>query len=150
MPGIESLVQNSQKLTTVFGAWPSFHDAELVDLHFWRGDVKPGDWDERNVFPVLTVKIRVLEATQPGATCAGHDILTTLRFHDVDDFKMDGFNHSNMIVDLSINTQERGEYSNGEKLPPYLVVQFERCFGIRMSFRCFRIEVVDVTACQGE
>jgi hypothetical protein len=140
MPGIESLVQNSQKLTTVFSAWPSFHDAEVVDLHFWRGDIKPGDWDERNVYPVLTVKIRVLEATQPGATGAGHDFLTTLRFHVVDDFKMDGFDNLNEIVDLSISPEERGG----------LVVQFERGCGIRMSFRCFDIEVVDVTACQGE
>jgi hypothetical protein len=150
MADIESFVQNSQKLTSAFGAWPSFHDAEVLDLHLWRGDVKPGDWDERNVLPLLTVKIRVLEATQPGATNAGHDILTTLRFHDVDDFKMDGFNHMNGIVDLSISPQKRGQCPNGEKLSPYLVVQFERGSGIRMSFRCFRIEVVDVTACQDE
>jgi hypothetical protein len=83
MPGIESLVQNSQKLTSAFGNWPSFHDAEVMDLHFWRGDVKSGDWDERNVFPALTVKIRILEATQPEASTlvtifSLHCVFTTL------------------------------------------------------------------------
>jgi hypothetical protein len=143
MTGIESLIQNSEKLTTFFGVWPSFHDAEVIELNFWRGDVKPGDWDDRNVFPVLTVKIRILEATQGAATHSGNDVLATLRFHDVDDFKMEQFNHMNDIVELSIGVQERGEFTNGKKLPRYLVVRFEPGSGVKMSFRCFRIEVLD-------
>ena len=143
MTGIESLIQNSEKLTTFFGVWPSFHDAQVNELNFWRGDVKPGDLDDRNVFPVLTVKIRVLEATQASATHFGNDVLATLRFHDVDDFKMDHFNHMNDIFDLFISLEERGFFTNGEKLPPYLVVQFAPGSGVRMSFRCFRIEIVD-------
>ncbi len=144
MPDIESLIQNSQKLTALFSVWPSFHDAEVIELNFWRGDVKPGEWDDRNVFPVLTVKIRILEVTQAAAKHSGNDILATLRFYDVDDFKMDRFNHMNGITELSIKVQERGTFTSGEKLTPYLVVQFEPGSGIRMSFRCFRIEVVDV------
>ena len=98
MNSIESLIQSSQKLTAFFGGWPSFHDAEVVDLHFWRGDIKQGDWDDSNIFPVLTIKVHVLEATQQSATHAGNDILATLRFHDVNDFKMEGFNHQNAIL----------------------------------------------------
>ncbi len=79
MASIESLIKDSQKLISVFGAWPSFHDAEVIELHLWRGDIKPDDWD-KSTFPQLTAKIRVLEATQPGASHAGDDILVTLRF----------------------------------------------------------------------
>ncbi len=147
---VQSVVQDSQKLTAFFGEWPSFHDAEIFDLHLWRGDVKPGDWDDRNVFPVVTAKLRVLGATQRGATHSGHDVLVTLRFHDVDDFKMDRFDHINQIVELSINTQERGTFTNGERLPPYLIVSFEPGAGVRMSFRCFRIEVVEAVRCVDE
>ena len=150
MTSIESLIQDSQKLTALFGAWPSFHDAEVVDLHFWRGDVKPGDWDDRNIFPVLTVKVRVLEATQPGATGAGHDVFATLRFHDVGYFRMAGFNHQNRIFGLSIRVQDRGKFESGESLPPFLAVQFQQAFGISASFRCFRIEVVDAARCTEE
>ncbi len=147
MSGIESVIDGSQKLTALFGDWPSFHDAEVIDLHFWRGSVKPGDWDDANVFPVLTIKIRILEATQPGAKHAGNDVLATFRFHDVDDFKMDGFNHCNEIVDLTIDIQARGTFMDGTDLPPYLVVQFEHGFGMTAFFRCFRIEVVDAERC---
>lgn len=150
MLAIESLVQDSQKLTALFGAWPSFHDAEVIDLHLWRGDAKPGGWDDRNILPVVTAKLRVLGATQPGATDCGHDVLVTLRFHDVDDFKMDCFDHMNQIAELSISTQEHGTFTSGEKLPPYLVVSFEPGAGVRMSFRCFRIEVVDAVRCEAE
>jgi hypothetical protein len=150
MLAIESLIQDSQKLTALCGTWPSFHDAEVIDLHLWRGDVKPGDWDDRNVFPVLTVKLRVLEATQPGATHSGKDVLVTLRFYDVDNFKMDRFDHMNMICELSISTQERGTFTNGAGLPPYLIVNFEPGAGIRMSFRCFRIGVVDAVRCENK
>jgi hypothetical protein len=147
MTSIESLIQDSQKLIVLFGAWPSFHDAEVVDLHFWRGDVKRGDWDDRNIFTVLTVKVLVLEATQPGATGAGHDVVATLRFHDVSDFKMEGFNQQNMILGLSIIIKERGKFISGESLLPYLAIQFQQAFGISATFRCSRIEVVDAVRC---
>jgi hypothetical protein len=150
MPSIEPFIQNSQKLTAFFGSWPSFDDSEVIECHFWRGDVKLGEWDDRNVFPVLTVKLRILEATQPKAAHAGQDVLVTLRFHDVDGVKMDRFNHMNAIRELSISKQERGTFTSGEKLPPYLVVQFEPGSGIMMSFRCFRIEVVDAIPCRDD
>ena len=150
MNSIESLIQSSQKLTAFFGGWPSFHDAEVVDLHFWRGDIKQGDWDDSNIFPVLTIKVHVLEATQQSATHAGNDILATLRFHDVNDFKMEGFNHQNAILELSITVQERGQFASGEALPPYLVVQFQQSFGMSASFPCFGIEVVDAVRCNDQ
>ena len=33
----------SEKLTAVWGEWPSFHDAEVIKLNLWRGDIRPGD-----------------------------------------------------------------------------------------------------------
>jgi len=120
-----TVVAGHERLTSKFGRWPSFHDAEVVDLHLWRGEVKPGEWDDSNVFPVLTVKLRILEATQIGATDAGHDVLATLRFHDVDDLKLEGFNHVNQIVELSLSIQPRGAFTDGSPLPPYIVVEFK-------------------------
>jgi hypothetical protein len=144
MPDAASLFDENQILTSIFGEWPSFHDAEVIDVHLWRGDVKPGDWDDSNVFPVLTVKVRILEATQPGATGdSGRDVLATLRFHDVDNVSIDGFNHQNAIMGIFIVPRERGQYAGGEDLPPDLVVAFEPAFGIAASFRCSRAEVLE-------
>lgn len=145
MPGIEPFIKGSEKLTRIYGGWPSFHDAEVVELQYWRGDVKPGDWDDRNIFPVLTAKIHIwIESPTSQHT------LATLRFEDVNDFKMEGFNHLNQIFGLSISIQDRGKFESGEKLPPYLVVEFQPGFGMGASFRCFRIEVIDAVRCTEE
>ena len=41
MTNIETRIDGSEKLTRIFGYWPSFHDAEVIELNFWRGDVNP-------------------------------------------------------------------------------------------------------------
>jgi hypothetical protein len=33
------MIIGSEKLTSIFGRWPSFPDAEVHELHFWRGPV---------------------------------------------------------------------------------------------------------------
>lgn len=62
MAGIESQIVGSEKLTAIFGYWPSFHDAEVLELHFWRGNIRTekGIYD----FPVLTLTIHVWELTK--------------------------------------------------------------------------------------
>jgi hypothetical protein len=142
MPSIVSLIKDSQKLTSIFGAWPSFHDAEIIEFHFRRADVQPDAWDD-SPFPQLTAKLRVLEATQPKARHAGNDFLVTLRFQCICDFRMERFDTNNQIVDLSISTECVSPY--GECLPSYFVVQFVSGGGsLTASFRCVEIEVVEV------
>jgi Immunity protein 50 len=144
-----SVVENYEKLTALFGGWPSFHDAEVTDLALWRGDVRP---DEKvYTFPVLTAKVLVQELVKnPNAD---HGLLllpraeVTLRFRDVFELKLDDFNHTNMIFGLSFSLLPRGHYTNGEPLPPYIFVEFERGFGLLASFKCFGVEVVSATSC---
>ena len=54
--------------------------------------MKPGDWDDSNVMPMLTAKIHIFIESP-----TSQHTLATLRFEDVDDYKMDGFNHQNAI-----------------------------------------------------
>jgi Immunity protein 50 len=140
---IESFADGTERLRAFYsGAWPNFHDAEIVELHLWRGYIHPGEWDNSNVFPILTLRIQILEATQPGATGAGNDVLATLRFHGVDQVRLQDFNHNNSIVRLAVSQQPRGFYTNGEPLPPTLLVTIEQGFGLSGSFSCTRMEVV--------
>src|ERR1700722_2492068 len=103
MASIESLIVGSQKITTIFGYWPSFHDAEVSELHFWRGRVQP----EKSIydFPVLTLTIHHWELTKEvdpqGFIVLRHHTLTRLRFYDVHEFQMQGFNHQNAIMALT-------------------------------------------------
>jgi hypothetical protein len=32
------VVKGAEKLTAIFGRWPSFHDAEVTSIRFERGD----------------------------------------------------------------------------------------------------------------
>lgn len=121
MDEILSLVAGSEKLTRIYGDWPSFHDSEVVELHLWRGQIKPGDWDDSNVFPVLTVKIRILQDSP-----TTYDTLTTLRFADVNDYEMGGFNHQNEIFDLTIAVPDPDKC-------PSILVEFQEAFGMHAS-----------------
>jgi Immunity protein 50 len=129
MANIESHIDGSEKLIRIHGNWPTFHDAEIIDLHYWRGRMKPGDWDDSNVLPVLTLKIHVFIESPD----TRHS-LTTIKFKDVDNFKMEGFNHQNAIMGISIRTEERGTFVGGEPLPPYLAVEIKPAFGMGTSF----------------
>ena len=145
MQDIASHIKGSHKLADILGYWPSFHDAEVLDLHFWRGDVDPSQ--KQYLFPVLTVKIFVWELTNEtddrGYIVLRNHTLTTLQFHDVEEFHMDGFNHQNAILGLSIDQQERTD--NTSQL---FAVRFDPAFGMSASFRCTRIEVVEAVRCQ--
>jgi hypothetical protein len=146
MADIQSRITDSEKLVNTHGNWPSFHDAEIIELNYWRGRMKAGvDWDESNVLPVLTMKIHVF-IESPDTRHA----LTTFRFKDVEDFAMEGFNHQNAIMGMTIRTEDRGTYLTGEPLPPYLAVEIKPAFGMAASFRCFHIEVVDAVLCDEE
>jgi hypothetical protein len=144
MAEVESLIQGSGKLTSIFGYWPSFHDAEVIEIHFWRGDIDTDN--NKYVFPVLTARLHLWEITREvnpeGYLSRRHHTLARLRFYDVGGFKMEGFNHQNAILGLRVTSQERSEGPS-----PLFDVQFEPAFGMGASFTCSRIEVVDAIPC---
>ena len=57
MSEIASLIVGSEKLTAIFGRWPSFHDAEIHDLQLQRGCINPED--QVYEFPLLTVRLHL-------------------------------------------------------------------------------------------
>lgn len=144
MEDIAPLIIGSEKLTKIFGYWPSFHDAEVLELHFYRGDVRPDEGIYK--FPFLTLKIHTWELTNEinpkGYFVRRHHTITTLNFCDVSDFQMQGFNHQNAIFALSIASQHRSEGPS-----PYFAVEVEPAFGMGASFKCLRIEVIDAVWC---
>ena len=144
MAEVASLIQGSDKLTTIFGCWPTFHDAEVIELHFWRGDIDTDN--NKYVFPVLTVNLHLWEMTpevKPGGFLGRRNhTLARLRFYDVDDLKMEGFNHQNAILGLSFVSRGRSEGPS-----PLFDVHFDPAFGMGATFTCSRVEVVDAVPC---
>ncbi len=148
----ESLIEGAEKLTGIFGYWPSFHDAEVVDFSLWRGDVNPEK--DRWVGPVLTVKIHLWEMSEKphedGVLQNLKNTLAVLRFHGVNHITMAGFNHQNPIFGLSFAVQQRGMLADGSPVTPYIVVEFEEAPQFATTFKCFRAEVVSAAPCTGE
>jgi hypothetical protein len=143
MSDIAEHIEGAEKITRTFGYWPSFHDAEIINFHLWRGDVDP----ERKtyIFPALTLLIHVWELTNEvnpnGYLVCRHHTLATLRFHTVfQDIQMSGFNSQNAIFGLHI---ERKERSDGPS--PYFEVNLAPAHGISASFTCMRVEVVEAS-----
>ena len=147
MSEIAPLVVGSERLTSIFGRWPSFHDAEVHEIRFERGHT---DTNARVYeFPRLTVKLHhwlmTNEIDQKGYYVLTKHTLTTVKFLDVDNFKMEGFNHQNAIFGLGIELKTREEGPT-----PYFAVDFEPSFGIDASFTCLRIEIVEAVPCDAE
>ena len=134
-----NVIERAERLTSTFGYWPSFHDAEVIEFNLWRGDVDPDA--KRYTFPTLTTKIHLWEITSEldarGYYVLRHHTLATLRFHDVSELHMEGFNHQNAIYGLSITSAPM------EGFPQRLHVEFEPAFGVTATFYCLRAEVID-------
>jgi hypothetical protein len=66
MSDAASLFDGNQILTSIFGEWPSFHDAEVIDVRLWRGDVKPGEIIKTQFwgFPLCCVSVESLRAVK--------------------------------------------------------------------------------------
>lgn len=140
MDSIETLVVNSSKLTNIFGHWPSFHDAEVIDLHLRLGDIMPASNIPR--IPVLAAQIHLWELTDQvdlrGYYVVKNHTLATLRFKDARDIELRGFSIQNVIFGLSIKTQE---HSQGPWKRTF-DVEFEPVAQFGLTFSCSEIEVV--------
>lgn len=117
----------------VDGAWPNFHDAEVHDLHIWRGDVRPAD--EVWIGPQLTMTFELCALEFP--------FLVVLRFHDCEGIRLGDFNNQNAIYELTFDHQDRGNGKQGQPLTPYIWVNFEQAFGMGLSFKCYKVEVLE-------
>ena len=137
---VEEVIVGSKKLTRVYGRWPTFHDAEVIDVHLWRGEMDPKH--ERFGARVLTVKVHVMEEVP-----ASREMVAVLRFDGVDDFRMEGFNHQNALLGIEIEARRGKEF--GSDGAAEFAVRFKEAFGMSASFTCRGIEVVEVRGKEG-
>jgi hypothetical protein len=131
MEAHDSLIKNSETLTSLFGYWPSFHDAEVISLTLNRDG------------PALLADIHVFEMTrqvsEKGTYVCRHHCVVTLRFSTVDQVQLEGFNQQNVLMGLRIEDVSARQL---EKIK--FEVYFDSSFGVDCSFACFGIEVLAV------
>ena len=144
MTNIDTRIEGSQKLTRIFGYWPTFHDAEVLEFNLWRGNVNPDK--AQYTFPIVTARIHLWEITGKvdanGYYVLQNHLLATIRFHDVEECRMEGFNHQNAILGLDVTEEHRSQGTT-----PVFNVTFRPAFGIDASLKCSRVEVIEAVPC---
>jgi hypothetical protein len=134
-------IAGAEQLVAVFGYWPSFHDAEVLWLRLDRRANGDGCYG-----PTLEALIHAFEMTSEvggdGYYVLRHHVLVRLRFFEVAELRLDGFNHQNALMGLTL-TDLRDRQMERVKW----AVRFDSAFGVDASFQCFAVEVVSVVPC---
>ncbi len=129
-------IEDSDKVTRIFGEWPSFHDAEVVRLVLDRSGPEG---------PTLEAQIHVFAATSE-VDATGHYVLknhtlVTLRFTEVALENLQWFNKQNVLFELAIVDIDPDAHE-GRRLR----VEFPSSYGLAAVFECKRAIVSDVKA----
>ena len=121
----------AEKLTSAFGDWPRFHDAEIITARLIRDRDQP-----KSPRLELLLRWRLKAYTWNGHSYPDSDSQIILRFHHVDEVELSEFNHQNVVHSLTISL------ANDD--PDRLLVDLNSSFGLFGSFRCRNLEVVEV------
>jgi hypothetical protein len=124
----EHFVVNADKLVSVYGRWPSFHDAEIETVIM----------DRRGPFIQIRLEAheRTDELTEEGVYRRLKRCVITFRFTDVENLALDDFNHQNVIAEMVMH--------RGEKVK----VEIQGIFGMSAQFQCSDV-IVDDVDCTG-
>lgn len=107
---IETNISGAVHVIDWFGFWPSFHDAEIVEIRLNR---KGQSSLKLHVFQMTP------EVDERGFFVLDKHAIVTLLLQDVLDLELIGFSHQNVIFGLEIKQDERG-----------VKIILEGCFGI--------------------
>jgi hypothetical protein len=139
------LIEGSEKLTAIFGRWPSFHDAEIIELHMCcdESEVDASSMGRA----VLKMKIVLWELTSTvkpnGYLETKHHTLAEFCFHGITQLTTSGFGPQNAIFELDIIPEMiDGRRSFQVHVDP--TTEFE------LSFRCERVQILNATPCSPE
>lgn len=132
------VVKGHEKLTELFGRWPSFHDAEVISIRLERRG--RDEWEG----PVAYVSVHVFEGYREDDRSSevkwrNHTVVT-FRFAPVVDLSLAGFNQQNAIWDLTFE-RRAPERSDVTWVGPAYRVNFHQSFGVGCSFVCGSAEI---------
>ena len=148
-----AVITNSNKITDIFGYWPSFHDAWINSLSLSVADGKP--WVIDSESPVLDMQIHLFEMTKE-VTADGYFVLAKhtladLRFRNVVGLSLSRFSHQNSIFELIFGIEPMSFPFGGgpaDGPPPNVItVRIDSSCGLQGEFKCSSAEVVSAVPC---
>jgi hypothetical protein len=135
-------IAGAEQVVPVFGYWPSFHDVEVLWLRLDRRAHGDGCYG-----PTLEALVHVFEITSEvgadGCYVLRHHVLVHLRFRDVVELRLDGFNHQNALMGLTLTDLRDRQLEH-----VLWEVRFDSAYGLDASFQCYDVEVVSVVPCR--
>ena len=152
---MENFIQNSNLLIDAVGKFPTFHDAEVLEITLKRKD---GAKSSPTLQTIIRI-VRLIEQIKDEKVSLLHlkyDV--DLTFTDICGLKLENFNHQNVLSDLYVSDFS-DEYWNSIKDDPGMrdvvsqsesdrlnyYVKFEYCYGIEAEFLCGSITANSVT-----
>lgn len=112
-----AIVRDSNKITDVFGYWPTFHDAEIHSFCLTVADGQP--WLTDSDSSVLDMHIHVFEMTKEvsaeGYFVLAKHTLAHLRFRNVEDLSVSRFSHQNCIFEMVFGVEPMSFPSGGDQ-----------------------------------
>lgn len=148
-----SFIQHSNRITNIFGGWPSFHDAEILSLSLSIADGEP--WGSGSISPTLDMRVHLWEmtkeVTEQGYFVLAKHTLAHLQFRCVEALSFSDFSFQNVIFELEFGIEPVSyPYGGGpiEGPPPnVLVVTIDSSAGLQGQFKCHSAEVVSAVPC---
>lgn len=146
-------IKNSYKITDVFGYWPSFQDAEILEVRLSVAGAEP--WTTGSESPALEMTVHLFERTNDltpeGRFVLIKHTLVRLRFGKIEALQLSNFWYQNCIseFDLGIEPKRppraRGAVETSQ--PGLLHVQIQSSVGLSGKFKCRSAEVVSTEPC---
>jgi hypothetical protein len=123
------VVDGEEKLKEIYGAWPSFHDAEVWSLTYQRTA------EGFSVIMVIHTFQMTSEIDDTGYYVLKNHARVRIRFAGCSRASLDGFNHQNVLFGIEISDRDPAGPN-----PPFQV-RFDSSYGLAGSLQCESIVV---------
>jgi acid phosphatase family membrane protein YuiD len=120
------IVSGTELVVAHFGAWPSFHDAEVTAVTMSRRG--PEGFSGPTLSFAVHAFLTTAEVDDAGYFRAVRHAVVTFAFFNVSSVELTDFNHQNVLEDIYFETVA------GKT--PLLEVTLQPCHGISLQFRC--------------
>lgn len=146
-----ALIKNSNKITDIFGYWPTFHDAWIQSIYLTVGSGENWEDGYGSEPPTLVMKAHVYEMTKEVST-EGYIVLAKhtfaeLKFLDIKKLELKNFSYQNSIHELVFGTELADQPGPGGIYADIVRVTLKSFPGVCAEFRCRSVEVVSAVPC---
>jgi hypothetical protein len=128
-----TLVLNSKQVESIYGYWPSFHDAEILSVLLTRNT----ESSRKYANAVIDLNYWETKAINEGTSALDYvldkNMVISLEFGELSSSSIEGFNHQNVIDELIIK-----ESANG------IVAEFITIHGAAIAISCKSVAVLGV------